>query len=376
MSGVSRNSGADVLSEMAAVSKRYRVQGSFRLGPRQERPQVHALEAVDLLVHSGETVGVIGESGSGKSTLGRLMLGLEAPTSGTVRFAGRDLAQLGAEELRRLRQNMGMVFQNPHSSLNRRRRVLSTVRQPLDIHRIGPRHGRDQVAKEALSMAGLPRGMDDRLPSELSGGQLQRVAIARAIVLKPKLIVADEPTASLDVSVRAQVINLFADLRTELGLALLFISHDLGTVSYLADRVAVMYLGRVIETGPTSALERNPLHPYTRALIDSIPVPDPRRRSSGPARGEIPSAIHPPSGCAYNPRCFLATDRCRRDVPPLEEKAPGRLVACWEVPGLSKPLEGNAPVSMADAVRPSLGGPSRPLEDHPSISKGFKPNTT
>lgn len=342
-----------VVTEAVGLVKHYPISESIssRLTRRPKR-KVHALNGVDLKVHSGETVGVIGESGSGKSTLGRLLLRLEVPTEGQVHFEGIDLASLKGEDLRRLRRNMGMVFQNPYSAVNRRRSVLAVVREPLEVHDIGTKSEQNLLALKALDLAGLSRSVAQRRSSELSGGQLQRVAIARAVVTKPRLIVADEPTASLDISVRAQVINLFADLRAELGLALVFISHDLGTVSYLADRSIVLYLGRVMETGRTAVIEREPLHPYTKALIASIPIPDPHQRMQAPDRGEIPSAVTPPPGCSYHPRCPLARPRCRTETPPLEEKRPSRWAACWEVPVMA-PHEGGVLVGDPHASPPA-----------------------
>jgi len=332
------------LLEAESLEKRYRLPGGSRRQPRW----VHALGGVDFSVAVGETVGVIGESGSGKSTLGRVLLALEPPTAGQVRFLGRDLQALRPAELRRLRRRMAMVFQNPFAAVNRRRRVLAIVSEPLVVHRIGDEAERTARARAALRQAGLPGGLEDRFPSELSGGQLQRVAVARALVLQPDLIVADEPTASLDVSVRAQVINLFSELKAELGLAMVFISHDLGTVSYLADRVVVLYLGRVVEVGPMAELERAPLHPYTQALISAIPVPDPDVRRAPSVRGQVPSAVDLPSGCAYHPRCPFAEERCRSERPVLRDVAPGRRVACH----LVVPVATDAGTEAASALRP------------------------
>jgi oligopeptide/dipeptide ABC transporter ATP-binding protein len=325
------------VSEASSLIKHYPISNSLveRLKKTPKR-KVHALNGVDLKVYPGEAVGIIGESGSGKSTLGRLLLRLEPPTAGRVTFEGRDLALLRGEELRQLRRNMGMVFQNPYSAVNRRWSVMAVVREPLEVQHIGTRSERDVRTLEALTLVGFPREVAKRRCSDLSGGQLQRVVIARAIVTKPHLIVADEPTASLDISVRAQVINLFADLRAELGLSLVFISHDLGTVSYLADRSVVLYVGRIMEMGVTDEIEREPLHPYTKALIDSIPIPDPRQRQQAPDRGEIPSPVSPPQGCPYHPRCLLAKPRCNAEIPVLEEKRPEHWVACWEVPATAQ----------------------------------------
>jgi oligopeptide/dipeptide ABC transporter ATP-binding protein len=319
----------DALIAVADVVKHYPVQAGLAL---RSREVVHAVNGVSLQLARGETLGIIGESGSGKSTLGRLILGLERPTSGHVSFAGRDLAGRSASEMRHLRRDIGVVFQNPYSSVNRRRRVLAIVREPLEAHGIADRRGRDRQAQEALRLAGLPSGLEHRVASQLSGGQLQRVAVARAIVTSPQLLLADEPTASLDVSVRAQLVNLFEDLQRQLGMALVVISHDLATVSYLAERLLVMYLGRIVEQGPTSAIERDPLHPYTKALVASVPSTERRAQPAAPPRGEIPSAIHPPSGCAYHPRCPLAMSRCAAETPPLRPLGAGRWAACWALP--------------------------------------------
>ena len=293
---------------------------------------VHAVDGIDLAIARGEILGLIGESGSGKSTFGRALLQLHPPTAGVIRFEGRDITGLKGEELRRLRRRMQMVFQNPYSAVNRRKTILGIVAEPLEVHRIGTPTSRAERVRELLELVGLSDAFARRYPHQVSGGQLQRIGVARALALEPDFIVADEPTASLDVSVRAQVINLLADLKERLGLTILFISHDLSIVSYLAQRVAVMYLGKLVEVGPKAELESAPLHPYTRALLGAIPRPDPRqRRTLAPPLGEIPSAIDRPSGCHYHPRCPLAMPICKSDYPPLEAKQVGRLVACHAV---------------------------------------------
>ena len=310
----------------------------------KKRQVVHALDGVSLDIMPGQTLAVIGESGSGKSTLGRTLLRLQEPTSGSIFFEGRDITHIGREELRQLRRRMQMIFQNPYSSVNRRNRLIDIISEPMLVHRIGDRESRQRRALELLEMVGLNPDFAYRYPHEVSGGQLQRVGIARALATNPSFLVADEPTASLDVSVRAQVMNLLKDLKAELGLTLMFISHDLGTVSYIADQIAVMYLGRIVEVGTKQQLETAPQHPYTQALFKSVPKPNPRLRGQeAPPVGEVPSAINRPSGCHYHPRCPLATELCRTTYPALEVKVGGQKAACHAVPAASAPA-GAAPV--------------------------------
>jgi oligopeptide/dipeptide ABC transporter ATP-binding protein len=293
---------------------------------------VHAVDGVDLAIARGGAVGLIGESGSGKTTLGRTLLQLYTPTAGRIYFDGVDVTGARGATLRMLRRRMQMVFQNPYSAVNRRKNIGEIISEPLQIHGI---RNAGQRVRELLELVGLPTALASRYPHEVSGGQLQRVSIARALALEPDFIIADEPTASLDVSVRAQVINVLADLRVRLGLTLLFISHDLSIVSYLCERVAVMYLGKIVEMGPKAEIEEEPLHPYTRALLSAIPKPDPRqRRLQSAPLGEIPNAVDRPSGCHYHPRCPLAMPQCVSEYPPLELKAPDRWVACHAVPSL------------------------------------------
>lgn len=293
---------------------------------------VHALDGVSLEIMPRETLAVIGESGSGKSTLGRTLLRLEVPTGGSVSFRGRDITKMNSNQLRKERQKMQMVFQNPFSSVNRRSKIGEIIAEPLRVHGIGDRASRRARAVELLELSGLSPDFLYRYPHEVSGGQLQRVGVARALATGPEFLVADEPTASLDVSVRAQVMNLLKDLKDELGLTLMFISHDLAVVSYIADKIAVMYLGRIVEMGTKQQLESNPQHPYTKALFAAAPKPDPRQRKEHAAPlGEVPNAIHRPPGCHYAPRCPLATAICVEEYPVLEKKIGGQLAACHHV---------------------------------------------
>jgi oligopeptide/dipeptide ABC transporter ATP-binding protein len=313
------------------LSQHFPVRGAL-FGPRRV---VHALDEVDLSIEKGEALGLIGESGSGKTTLGRTILQIYPPTGGHIYFDGEDVTGARGTDLRSLRRRMQMVFQNPYSAVNRRKRIGDIIAEPLRVHQVGDARARAERTRELLDLVGLPAALLSRYPHEVSGGQLQRVGIARALALKPEFIIADEPTASLDVSIRAQVINLLADLRERLGLTLLFISHDLSIVSYLCERVAVMYLGKIVEVGPKVEVEQRPLHPYTRALLSAIPRPDPRqRRLQSAPLGEIPSAVTRPSGCHYHPRCPLVMSICRSVYPPLELKASERWVACHAIPAL------------------------------------------
>ncbi|HEU5362001.1 MAG TPA: ABC transporter ATP-binding protein [Gaiellaceae bacterium] len=290
---------------------------------------LRAVDGVDLDVRKGEILGVVGESGSGKSTLGRLLLRLIEPTSGRIVFDGTDLAALDRRALHAFRRRAQPIYQDPYSSLDPRWRVARTIREPLDAFGIGTTTEREARVAELLEAVGLSGRHGDARPHELSGGQRQRAAIAAAIAPRPDLVVADEPVSALDVLVQAQILNLIASLQREFGLTIVFITHNLSVVEHLADRVAVMYLGRVVELGQTAAVLRDPQHPYTRALIDSVPHPDPARSPElSPLRGEIPSPIDPPSGCRFHTRCPIAIDVCKSVDPPLRADASGRVAAC------------------------------------------------
>jgi oligopeptide transport system ATP-binding protein len=303
------------LIEARGLSKRFPVLGGA-LGLAQVG-EVRAVEQIDLVIKPGEVLGLVGESGCGKSTLGRLLIRLIEPSAGSVIFEGEDLATAQGAKLRALRRRMQMVFQDPFGSLNPRMRVGEIVAEPLRLAGVGHTE-RQARAAVLLGQVGLRAEHAERYPHQFSGGQRQRIGIARALALDPRLIICDEPVSALDVSVQAQVVNLLRDLQRERGLAYLFVSHDLRVVRHISDRVAVMYLGRIVESGPTRAIFGAPLHPYTRALLDSAPVPRPGARPPRqPLPGEIPSPLAPPGGCAFHTRCPLAIARCREERPAL-----------------------------------------------------------
>jgi peptide/nickel transport system ATP-binding protein len=291
--------------------------------------QVHAVDGVSFVIGAGETLGLVGESGCGKTTVGRSVLRLIEPTAGVIRLGGRDITRLGRAELRPFRREMQIIFQDPFSSLNPRMRAGDIVGEPLKVHGAVPAAERRERVAALFARVGLSKAQMDNYPHQFSGGQRQRIGVARALALNPKLIVGDEPVSALDVSIQAQVINLLTDLQRELGLAYLFISHNLAVVEHISHRIAVMYLGRIVEHTDRETLFRKPLHPYTEALLAAVPVPDPAaRRAKRVLQGDVPSPLHPPAGCHFHTRCPYAEARCRAESPRLREIEPGHYVAC------------------------------------------------
>jgi peptide/nickel transport system ATP-binding protein len=325
---------AGPMLELRDITRRFEKKLDFagriaqRLGAPVREEIVHAVDRVNLTVRKGEVVGLVGESGCGKSTLGRMVAGILPPTEGTILRDGSDIKALSGAEARQMKLRTQMIFQDPYASLNPRMRVQDIVGEAPRVHGLLDGAAFDDYVDEQMRRAGLDPGFKRRYPHQFSGGQRQRIGIARALAVKPDFIVCDEAVAALDVSIQAQILNLFMRLRKELDLTYLFISHDLGVVEHLSDRVVIMYLGRVVEEADTETVFRRPNHPYTRSLLDSVPRIENRKRAFSVVKGEIPSPLNPPPGCHFHPRCPLAMERCRVEVPKLREIAPGQRSAC------------------------------------------------
>ena len=315
------------LLEVNGLAKHYPVRKGLILA--KQVGTVRAVDGVSFSLNRGETLALVGESGCGKSTTARLVLRLIEPSAGTLRFDGQDISGIGGGALRAMRRRMQIVFQDPYASLNPRLTVAETIAEPMQVHGIGDAAARRKRVEELLSLVGLRSFHAQRYPHEFSGGQRQRIGIARALAVQPDLVVCDEPVSALDVSIQAQVVNLLKDLQRRFGLAYLFIAHDLAVVKHVADRVAVMYLGQIVEIAEKRELFAAPRHPYTRALLAAIPHPDPQRRGQvKPLGGDLPSPLNPPSGCRFHTRCPFAQERCRTEVPALRRVAPGHEAAC------------------------------------------------
>ncbi|MCF6180229.1 MAG: ATP-binding cassette domain-containing protein [Geopsychrobacter sp.] len=327
---------------MTPLLKIIELKKSFSVSSKSgTKPQrLRAVDGVSLQIAAGETLGLVGESGCGKSTLGKLVMGLIPSDKGKIIFQNTDLTRLSHHQFRPYRRHLQMIFQDPFSSLNPRMTVEQTLMEPLVVHRLCPPQERRQRVADLLSQVGLESAAAQRYPHEFSGGQRQRISIARALAVEPELIIADEPVSALDLSVQAQILNLMREIQQQRGLSYLFIAHDLAVVEHVSDRVAVMYLGKIVEIASAEALYRNPQHPYTEALLKSIPLPDPQlAKRTTPLKGEIPSPLDPPSGCAFHPRCPYASELCRRETPVLKTLGGNHQTACHhhDKVGISSP---------------------------------------
>ena len=333
-----------VLVDIKGVKKHFPIRKGFF---NKQVGAVRALDGVDLQVFEGETLGLVGESGCGKSTLGRVVLRLLPATDGSVRVLDKDIVSLSDKEMKELRRHMQIVFQNPYASLDPRMTIGQSISEPLEVHKIASGAELRKQVKELMKLVGLTEAMFDRYPHEFSGGQRQRVGIARALALRPRLVVLDEPVSALDVSVQAQILNLLIDLRRELKLTYVFIAHNLDVVRYISDRIAVMYLGKIVELGACDEVYDQPLHPYSKALISAAPVPDPEadRSTRIILQGDLPSPANPPAGCRFNTRCPMVQDRCRSEEPALREVTAGHFSACHfaeQLLTVAAPHEGTA----------------------------------
>ncbi|MFC4173936.1 ABC transporter ATP-binding protein [Microvirga sp. GCM10011540] len=326
--------GSEPMLELSHLTKRFSTKLDFaerlakRLGAKVQEYDIHAVDDVSLAIAPGEVVGLVGESGCGKTTLGRMVAGITSPSSGELLYRGRPIATLPPDEAKQAKLKIQMVFQDPMASLNPRLRVSEIIGEAPRVHGLVSRSEQADYVAAIMRKVGLDPTFAARFPHQFSGGQRQRIGIARALAVQPEFLVCDESVAALDVSIQAQIINLFMELRRDLGLTYLFISHDLGVVEHIADRTVIMYLGRVVEIAPTEELFARPNHPYSRALLEEAPRVDTRKRTFAPIKGEIPSPLHPPTGCAFHPRCPNVMPRCKVERPALRKVASGRLSAC------------------------------------------------
>ncbi|RLB94334.1 MAG: hypothetical protein DRH26_01535 [Deltaproteobacteria bacterium] len=326
------------MTDSIILSARH-VKKYYPLKSKGKKAVVKAVDDVSLDIFKGETFGVVGESGCGKSTLGNVLLRLEELTDGIVYYAGKNLINLNKSGLKAFRKKAQIIYQDPYSALNPKKKIESVLEEPLIIHRMGNRQERREKVLQLLDKVGLRPEHRDRYPHEFSGGQRQRIITARALATDPEFILADEPVSALDVSIQAQVINLLMDLKKDGDLTFLFISHDLSVIEHICDRLAVMYLGRIVETGSVDNFFRAPFHPYSRALIDAVPIADPSAGLSNILEGDVPSPINPPSGCCFHPRCVFRRDKCKKEAPKLQELSPGREVACHYPLGFTQTVE-------------------------------------
>ncbi|MFH8473283.1 ABC transporter ATP-binding protein [Streptomyces sp. NPDC018000] len=341
----------EVLLKVTGLQKHFPIKKGLL---QRSAGAVKAVDGIDFEVRSGETLGVVGESGCGKSTMGRLITRLLEPTAGNIEFEGRDITHLGVGAMRPMRRDMQMIFQDPYSSLNPRHTIGTIVGAPFKLQGVTPEGGVKKEVQRLLEVVGLNPEHYNRYPHEFSGGQRQRIGIARALALNPKLVVADEPVSALDVSIQAQVVNLLDDLQAELGLTYVIIAHDLSVVRHVSDRIAVMYLGKIVELADRESLYKAPMHPYTKALLSAVPIPDPKRRSAKSERillkGDVPSPISPPSGCRFHTRCWKATEICKTQEPPLAALQTGHQVACHH----PENAPGQAPGETVAAAREAI----------------------
>lgn len=359
----------EVLLKVTGLQKHFPIKKGLL---QRNAGAVKAVDGIDFEVRSGETLGVVGESGCGKSTMGRLITRLLEPTAGKIEFEGKDITHLGVGGMRPMRRDMQMIFQDPYSSLNPRHTIGTIVGAPFKLQGVTPDGGVKKEVQRLLEVVGLNPEHYNRYPHEFSGGQRQRIGIARALALNPKLVVADEPVSALDVSIQAQVVNLLDDLQSELGLTYVIIAHDLSVVRHVSDRIAVMYLGKIVELADRESLYKAPMHPYTKALLSAVPIPDPKRRSAKSERillkGDVPSPISPPSGCRFHTRCWKATEVCKTQEPPLAALKTGHQVACHHPENAPDQVPGET-VTAAAREAIEIVGVRKPSADEPEAAE-------